>query len=92
MTTKAEKRRCAEDFEMIHERIRRDKAMAERMRTKGTLITRTFKKSEWERYVAAFEEEKKKETDEELSRIKKEMNELKEESNKSDRRSLALEL
>lgn len=81
MTTKAEKRRCAEDFDTVHEIIRRNNAMAERMRTKGTLITKTFKKSEWFRYVAAFEEEKKKETDEELSRIRKKMNELKEESN-----------
>ena len=90
-TTTEKKRRCAEDFKTVHEIRRRHKATAERMRKNGTLITRTFKKSEWERHVVAFEEQKKKEIDEELARIKKEMNELKQENNKSDRRSLALE-
>jgi ribosomal 50S subunit-recycling heat shock protein len=72
MTTKAEKKRmCAEDFVEVHEIIRNNKATAKRMRKNGTLITLTFKKSEWERHVVAFEEEKEKETDAELLRIKK---------------------
>lgn len=80
---KAEKRKCAEDFEMVQEMIRTNKTMAKRMRKDGSLITLTFKKSEWMRYVDEFEEQKKKETDEELSRIKQQMNKVKAESNKS---------
>ena len=86
------KKRCAQKFEIVLEKRRRDESTAARMRKHGTLITLTFKKSEWEKHVVAFEEEKKKETDEELARLKEEMNKLKQENKNRSRRSVALHL